>query len=94
MSEQPLKLSIETDNLTTSAMLDLMEVQERIQSLDEGQNPTAADVRRMIELLEPVVVSVEYKGQKRDNLGDVPYSQMRSMFEQIMTAIGATADPN
>lgn len=89
MSEKQLKVSVDDDKLDTGTVLELMELQEAL----SGDKPASA-MRRMIELLQPAVLSIEYGGAPLDTLLKVPFKQLQTALSQIMGALSGQADPN
>ena len=88
MSDQLLKVSVDDDKLDTGTVLELMELQEAL----SGDKPAAA-MRRMIELLEPAVVSIVYNEKPVEALMKIPFKHLQSALQQVMAVLG-NADPN
>lgn len=83
-----LKVTVNQDGLTTGQMLELMELQGRLQSEN-----SAGALRQMIELLQTSIMRIEYDGRELPALLDVPFVQLRPAMEQIMRQLNGT-DPN
>lgn len=88
MSDQLLKVSVDDDKLDTGTVLELMELQEAL----SGDKPAAA-MRKMIELLEPAVVSIVYNEKPVEALMKIPFKHLQSALQQVMAVLG-NADPN
>lgn len=83
-----LKLSVDDEALTTGSVLELMQLQSALR----GPEPAPA-LQRMIELLQPAVTAIEYKGKSLSNLMEVPFKHLKTAVEAVMGSIGKT-DPN
>jgi len=87
MSDE-LKVSVDDDKLDTGTVLELMELQEAL----SGDKPAAA-MRRMIEVIQPAVVSIIYNGEPVESLLKVPFKHLQKALAQVMAVLGNT-DPN
>jgi hypothetical protein len=87
MSDE-LKVSVDDDKLDTGTVLELMELQEAL----SGDKPAAA-MRRMIEVIQPAVVSIVYNGEPVESLLKVPFKHLQKALAQVMAVLGNT-DPN
>ena len=87
MSDE-LKVSVDDDKLDTGTVLELMELQEAL----SGDKPAAA-MRRMIEVIQPAVVSIVYNGEPVESLLRVPFKHLQKALQQVLAVLG-NADPN
>lgn len=88
---EDLTLTIDDDQLTTGRVLELMQLQGALRGADPEQQ--AGALQRMVDLLQPTVTAINYKGKSLTSLADVPFKHLRRAVELVMGAIGRT-DPN
>jgi hypothetical protein len=74
-------LTIDTDNITVDAFLELVELHEQM-----ADGVSGGTLRRMVDLLKPAVTNID--------MGKLPYSRLKPTIEQIMSALNTTIDPN
>lgn len=86
--DKAIAIKIDEEKLSTGLVLELMEFQSQL----SGDAPHRA-LGSMIELLQSVVVDIQYGEAHLDKLTQLPFRKLQSAIGQIMASVNQT-DPN
>ena len=86
--DKAILVRVDNDKLSTGAVLDLMDLQTQLTG-----DGAAGAMRKMVDLLQTAVVSIEYDGKPVSSLIDLPFRKLQPAISQIMAVINET-DPN
>lgn len=78
---EKLEIVIDADRINIEGYLEFIEIQERLNG-----NPTASNLRDMLRVLEPAIVSPP--------LSDIPARYIRHIFATVSESLTAGMDPN
>jgi len=86
--DKAILVQVDNEKLSTGTVLDLMDLQSQLTG-----DGAAGAMRKMVDLLQTAVVSIEYDGKPVASLLDLPFRKLQPAIGQIMAVVNET-DPN